>query len=482
MAADLPVIVTSAGAQPTPPATLLAQLIAAVSATNPGYTVLPGALIEDISSTDVAAMAVCDQARVDAINSITPYGANDFVLDQLGQIYIGPGSAPAVPTNTSVNVQFTATNTVDSSAAPGYVISIGFIVSDGTFQYIVQDGGVTDSDGLVTLFCQASVAGSWTVPPSTVINIVTSVPTGITLTCTNPLAGVSGLPAETSEQFRGRVLQAGQAISQGMTTMLKTLLGNVTGVSQRLVSVRQQTGGWSVICGGGDPYEVAGAIFDALFDISTLVGSTISVTNITQANPGVVTTDLNHGLTTGQSGVVLTGVLGMTQINGLDLTVTVVDEKTFNVGISTNGFSPYTSGGVVSPNDRNVTVSLLDYPDSYSIPFIDPPQQTVTITISWNTTLANFVASASVAQAVAPAVAAYINAIVVGQPINLLVIEEIFTTAVAGLLTPAQISVMNITVLINGVTTAPGAGTFIVNGDPESYFQASSAGINVVQA
>src|ERR1700761_7470267 len=111
--ADIPVVITAAGVQPTPPATLLAQLLAGVAAKNSGYTAtLPASLIEDISSTDVGALVICDTARVETLNSISPYSANDFLLSQLGQIYIGPGAAPAVPTNTSVYVEFTAIDTV----------------------------------------------------------------------------------------------------------------------------------------------------------------------------------------------------------------------------------------------------------------------------------------------------------------------------------------------------------------------------------
>ncbi len=233
--------------------------------------------------------------------------------------------------------------------------------------------------------------------------------------------------------------------------------------------------------GGGDPYLVAGAIFDALFDISTLVGSSLAVTNITNASPGVVTTLLNHGFSNGQV-VQINGVVGMTQINGLNLTITVITEKTFSVGISTAGFSSYVSGGVVTPNLRIITVNITDYPDVYSIPFVNPPQQTVAMGISWNTTQPNFVGSAAVAQAVAPAMADYVNSIVVGQPINLLVAEEVFLTAVSGILQPSQVSLINFTVEINGVVTTPQGGTRLVLGDPESYFQASSAAMNVVQA
>jgi hypothetical protein len=481
--ADIPVVVTSTGAQPTPPATLLADLITLVTATNPGYTAnLPGSLVEDITSTSVGALATCDSARVETINSITPYGANDFMLAQLGQIYIGPGAAPAVPTNASVFVEFTAKNTAGMTPAQGFVIGQGFTVSDNTFQYVVQDGGVTDANGLATLFCICTTVGNFVIAPFSVTTIITSVPSGITLTCTNSTAGTSSPAAETAAQYRARVLQAGQAISQGMTTMLKTLLGQVPGVQQRLISVQQQaSGGFEVICGGGDPYLVAGAIFDAVLDFTTLVGSTMAVTNITQASPGVVTTLLNHGFANGQV-VQINGVVGMTQINGLNLTIAVIDEKTFSVGISTSGFSMYVSGGVVSPNLRNVQVSIHDTPDIYSIVFVNPPNQQVTMTISWNTTLPNFVSAASVAQVVAPAMADYINSIVVGQPINLLVAEQVFLTAVTGILLPSQVSVINFTILIAGVTTAPEMGTDLVFGDPESYFSAVSSGIAVNQA
>lgn len=480
---DIPVVVTSAGPQPTPPAALLAALLASVSATNPGYTAtLPGSLIEDISSTDVAALSTIDTARVEAINSISPYLANLFTLAQLGQIYLGPGEAPATPTNTSVYVEFTVAFAQTSLPAPGYTIPVGFTVQDGTYQYVVQDGGVSDSSGNVTLFCQATIAGVWTVPPNTVNQIVTSVPTGYTVTCTNPAAGVSGAIAETAEQYRARVLQAGQAVSQGLPTMLKTLVGLVSGVQQRLISMVQQSGGgWEVIVGGGDPYQVAGAIYDAMFDVSTLVGSVLTVTGITQASPGVVTFDKNHGYSNGQV-FEINNVVGMTQINGLSLNATVVDEKTVSVGISTIGFSPYISGGVATPNLRNVTVNITDYPDDYSVTFVNPPQQTVTMSVAWNTTQANFASAAAVAQAVAPAMANYINSIYATQPINLIVAEQVFVTAVAGILEPSSISVLTFEVFINGILTAPQAGTQLVYGDPESYFSAASGGITVTQA
>lgn len=482
--ANLPTVVTKDGLQPQSPAAIRTALLAAVAAVRPGYTAnLPGSLVEDISSTDVAAIALCDQARIEAVNSLTPYGANAFLLSQLGQIYIGPGSAPAVPTNTSVSVVFTARD-ADDNLLPGQVIAVGFTVTDGTYQYVVQDGGVTGADGQTdSLFCLATIPGSWAIPANTVNGLVTSAPSGVVLTLVNPLAGVAGADAETEESYRVRVLRAGQAIAQGMATMLKTLVGEVFGVQQRLVSVIQQVGGgWTIIVGGGDPYKVAYAIFTALFDVSTLVGSTLRVSNITTANPGVVTTDLNHGYETGQTGVVITGVVGMTPINGVALpAITVVDEKTFSIGISTLPYPAYVSGGVVTPNLRNVAININDYPDVYSIPFVNPPQQTVVISLTWNTSADNFVSSAAVAQLGNPALVAYVNAIPVGAPMNLYEMQTVFQEAIASILAPALLTRMVFEVSINGIGVDPSAGTGIIAGDPESYFLTSATEVVITQ-
>ena len=81
----LPTVVTSAGLTPQSPATLLSLLITGVSANNPGYTAtLPGTLIEDVSSTEVAGLAQMDSARVDAVAAVTPYGINAYMITQLG--------------------------------------------------------------------------------------------------------------------------------------------------------------------------------------------------------------------------------------------------------------------------------------------------------------------------------------------------------------------------------------------------------------
>ena len=461
---------TSAGAIPATPTELRNAEVAAATALSPGLTAnLPGSLIEDLASTAAGALVVQDQAYVDLVNSISPYSANAAILYQLGAVY---GVQQGVGSNTSVYVTFTGN--------PGYVIPAGFTVSDGSYQYTVQDGGIISANGLSTaLYCLATTSGSWAVPVGTVTQIITSVPSGFTLTCTNLTAGVPGASAQTLQAYQSQVIQAGLSTAQGVPSFIKTQLELVSGVQPNLVSIRNVASNkWEIICGGGDPYQVANAIFKSVPDISILVGSTLSVTAFTKANPGVVTTDLNHGYATGQV-VTISGV-NPSAWNGT-YTITVIDEKSFSVGVNTSSFSTYISGGVVSPNLRNVTVSVNDYPDTYNIIFVNPPVQTVAVTITWNTISTNLVSPTAISQLATPAIVSYINGITVGQPINTYELQDAFQNAVMPILPISLISKINYSVSINGIVTAPIAGTLLIYGDPESYFSTSNSLVTVVQ-
>lgn len=471
---SVPLTMTVAGPQPTPPATLNEILIALVSASRPGYTAnLPLSLIEDISSTCTGALVLIDQARVNAVNSLTPYSVDPYLINQLGQIY---GVQQGAASNTSVYVVI--------SGPAGFVIDKGFTVTDNTYQYVVQDGGVISSFGQTPpLFCVASVAGSWAVPPGTVTGIATSVPLTLSppLTVTNPSAGVPGSAAQTAQSYQASVLQAGLATAQGFGTFLRTQLSKVSGVQPRLVSpVKTAAGNWEIIVGGGDPYAVAFAIYSSLFDFFNIVGSTLSVTNITNANPGVVTTDKPHGLATGQV-VELAGVVGMTSVNGVPFNVTRVSATEFSIGVDTTPYPAYVSGGVVTPNPRNVTVAITDYPDVYDITFVNPPQQSVGIAVIWNTTSTNAVSNSAMQAAAAPALAAYVNSIVVGQPMNVFEMQATFQAATASILPTAQLTRLELSITVNSVVAAPIAGTGIIPGDSESYFETDVTKISVAQ-
>ncbi|UVS94257.1 hypothetical protein EFP17_28235 [Burkholderia glumae] len=392
---------TASGPVATDPTTLRQALVDGVAAEVPDYTAnLPGSLIEDIASTDVGALVTIDQARVDAINSVTPYGANAFVLAQLGGQFGVPQGASA---NGSVYVVF--------SGPPGYVLPAGFTVGDGSNQYVLQDGGVIQSSGQsAQLFAVATNSGTFAIPAGTVSQIVTSLPSEYAglITVTNPQAGTAATSAESVQTYRGRVLQAGQVTSAGTPAFLKTLLGKISGVQARLISINQVTGGWQVVCGGGDAFSVAAAMLQGVGDIALLKGS---------------------------------------QIN----------------------------------NSRNVNVSLFQNPNTYNLTFVNPPQQVVTMSVTWNTTLPNFTAGSSVNQLAAPALQAYINSIYAGQPINLNEATATFLDAVAPVIDGPNVTTLQFAVTINGTPATPAAGTNIITSDPESYFFASVTAVTVTQ-
>ncbi|EHM3440639.1 hypothetical protein K2B09_003034 [Salmonella enterica subsp. enterica] len=275
---DLPVVVTQAGAQPTPPAKLLSELLARVAAKVPGYTAnLPPALITDLASTATGAVALIDSAMVEAINSVTPYGANIPLLDQLGNIY---GVTKGVGYNTSVYVTFIGT--------PGFIVPKGFVVSDGNYQYQVQNNIIVPSGGQTEpVYCLAIQSGTWAVPAGSVTQVITSVPATISLSCTNLAAGLPGASEQPEWSYRSQVMQSGMSTAQGVPDFLKSMLRKVPGVKENLISYRQVSNGkWAVIVGGGDTYDVAAAIYAGIPDISVL---TVDVTSEGETAPESVT-------------------------------------------------------------------------------------------------------------------------------------------------------------------------------------------------
>lgn len=482
---DFPITVSISGYVPQSPASLNAQLINGVSATNPGYTAnLPGILIEDISSTCTFSAVQMDSSVGELVNSVTPYGANEYILNMLQQI---TGIQKQALFSTSVFVEFEGT--------PGFFVTNGFVVGDGSFQYIIQDGGSVGEDngsglGITPLLqAVATISGSWAIPANTVNQIVTSVPSTVTLTVNNPSNGTPApLEAESADSIRARTLQAGLATSQGMARYLKTLVCNVPGVQTRLVAVllNQTIDQWEVIVGGsGDPTAIATAIFQSLFNIPQLSGSILSVSGISNSANAIITTSLNHLYTTGQivtiTGATIVGGDPMTIVDGIPVAIDVIDEKNFSIPINTIGAGIYAGGGVLSPNLRNITVSVLDYPDSYNITYVNPPEQIVELVVTWNTISTNLISQSAISQLATPAIVNYINSIPVGQPINIFVLNTTFQIAVASLIPAQQLTRLVWSISINGIGSPPLTGTGEIVGDPESFFFTSAANVNVNQ-
>jgi hypothetical protein len=470
--AILPLVMTDQGLQPAAPADLRASLISLVSAIVPDYTAnLPGSLIEDISSTDTYALIESDSFLVDLVNSITPFGANAFLLNQLGILY-GVDHQPI--TNTSVYVVFTG--------PPGYVIAQGFVVGDGTYQYICQTGGICGIDGnTLPMYALATVPGAWEVMANTVVQMLTSVPASIPLTVTNPVSGIPSLSGEPISIFRERCWTAGLAASTGMARYLKTLCGNVPGVQNRLVAVQTEENQYVVIVGGGDPYQVAYAIWQADFYTPGLTGATIEVAGIANTNPIIITTSNNHNLLTGDVEL-FTQIVGMPHLNFQQYAVTVTGDKTFTIPVDGTVMGKYQYGGVVTPNPINALITVSDFPDSYVIPFVIPPQERVAIVVIWDTDSPNFVSPEAIAQAAVPEIVDYINSLPAGTtPINMNVLNKVFLDSISRILVGEYVVDIEWAITINEVGRVPVSGTQVIWGDPYSYFFTENGKVQVLK-
>jgi hypothetical protein len=87
-------------------------------------------------------------------------------------------------------------------------------------------------------------------------------------------------------------------------------------------------------------------------DSGAILEANKTITGITQANPGVVTSS-SHGFSNGDT-VVISGVVGMTQVNGKRFKVANVATNTFELqdidgnNVNTSSYTAYSSGGIAN--------------------------------------------------------------------------------------------------------------------------------------
>ena len=134
-----------------------------------------------------------------------------------------------------------------------------------------------------------------------------------------------------------------------------------------------------------------------------------------------------------------------------------------------------------STNAYNVLVNIVSPPNVYPIVYVNPAAATTTVTVTWNTNIPTFGSQQSVQTLAAPALVNYINSIPVGNPMNLLEMNAVFTQAVASVLPSANITSLSYTVLVNGTQVSPGAGTQLITSGNDQYFLAASNAVTVTQ-
>ncbi len=134
-------------------------------------------------------------------------------------------------------------------------------------------------------------------------------------------------------------------------------------------------------------------------DEGVITFDAVALTDITQADPGVVTSN-SHGLSNGDE-VFIESVLGMIEVNGKSFIVAGVTANTFELNdvdgntVDTSGFTAYISGGVfkkvveiVSPYTDALDLFQLDISQTADIayithPFYEPRKLTRTSNTAW---------------------------------------------------------------------------------------------------
>lgn len=180
---------------------------------------------------------------------------------------------------------------------------------------------------------------------STAGRIATPTPTD------QPMALVSGLIYQIQKEYG-----AGSALSIGKP--VRTIFKPVAG------SVRVAIAGVEVTNTGATRW----AVDTTTGRVTFAADKTKAITAITQAAQAVLTVGASHGYVVNDV-VHVSGVSGMTQINGLRAAVTATGASTITLAINSSAFSPYTSGGVThtvpqtSPSAEAVTAGCyFDFP------------------------------------------------------------------------------------------------------------------------
>jgi hypothetical protein len=117
--------------------------------------------------------------------------------------------------------------------------------------------------------------------------------------------------------------------------------GEDDGVFLIKAKMTSYTSGTASVRLAADPFEQSG-----IARITAWSAVSFTMTAATNANPLVIT-KVAHGLVTGDW-VTITGVVGMTQLNGNTYYVTRIDADTFKIGLTTSGFVDSTAYGVWS--------------------------------------------------------------------------------------------------------------------------------------
>ena len=162
------------------------------------------------------------------------------------------------------------------------------------------------------------------------------------------------------------------AISAGATYQIRKYYGTdkaagASGYAYRLI--KKPVAGKTLVAIGATAIRSADWSVDTTTGIITFVADvTKAITGINQAAQAEIVVGSGHGFVSGQS-VQVSGVVGMTQINGQRALITTTSATSITVAINSSAFSTYTSGGVVHTRPQTGEQVTAGYEFDYPVRF-----------------------------------------------------------------------------------------------------------------
>lgn len=240
-------------------------------ASSVGFTSFPAELRQNLIDSMVIEEVKMQDAVAAIANGIGPDFANDQQFKQFGCSF---GVTMKDFQYGQAMVRFTG--------AAGTLIPLDTQVSDGaTIKLYVTIQSVVGTVGYVDVLCESKEELTDPILANTITTLVDTIP-GVT-SITNPLAGTSGIPAETIDEYKQAVYNRIQSPRYGSEDRARSLLHDVTGVVTRLIAFRVVNiekvvlgntiyhRGIECVVGGGDDYEVAAALYTAFLQTKNLL-------------------------------------------------------------------------------------------------------------------------------------------------------------------------------------------------------------------
>lgn len=444
------------GLVPTDLATIRESILANATTYSPKAAFnSPGSPDENILSVASVAVAMIQRSIIDSVFSINPLASNPLFLDSFAKIY---GVARGDVSNGSATIIVTAPVGL---IIPQY--SIFQDVNGNTYRN--YDAGTCGSDGTCQLVVYASNFIDSPILAHT-INIVVTNFLGKSVTCDNPENGNQGVQAQTDAEFRRDILDAGLVLCKSTPAFVKTMVGKIAGVVKRTINLGEVNGKYVITASGGDPIQVAGAIFLSMFDFFFLSAIRNDITYISaDGTNALIAFKYIPGLAVGDTFQISNAPAPFDGENDT-WTGTVAgyyDPHTIIVNITLpQGFN-YSGGAYLTNDSRNMQETVYDGIDPYVIRWVSPIAIVIDVQVDY-VVLGNDIIDNATIQANGEAtLTSYLNSLSPNSPINLTYLENLFSSNAYAVIPPESLGDIKVSVSTNGVPIQEQNGAILLD-------------------